>query len=41
MSKETRMLVMIGNNFSNMEEMNEDTKSSLQNFVVAIMEVSV
>ena len=41
LSKEMRMLVMMGISFSNREEMYEDTKRSLQKFVVGIMEESV
>ena len=38
LSKEMRMLVLTGINNSNGEEMYEDTKRSLQKFVVGIME---
>ena len=41
LSKEMRMLVMMGISFSNKEEMYEDTKRSLQKIVVGIMEESV
>ena len=41
LSKEMRMLVVMGINFSNRKELYEDTKCALQKLVVGIMEESV